>query len=97
MASARRRRFSVAGMEATPHGWRRARLAEDLQTAHVYPEDDLRVHLASEDCPCRPEVEYFEGRAELACGIEGSTMCRQVSHNAMDGREDFETGRRRAS
>lgn len=49
---------------------------------HLYPVDDLREHaLKGERCWCRPEIDY-EGAETI------------VIHNALDGREAFENGRK---
>lgn len=52
---------------------------------HVYPVDDLREHVVDTKegvCWCNPEVEYIEGEEIYI-------------HNAMDGREQYETGVRK--
>lgn len=58
----------------------------DDQIWHAYPEGDLREHETETRgaCWCRPTIQY-EG-----CGW-------LVVHNSMDGREDFEEGRRKPS
>lgn len=47
----------------------------------VIPEDDLKEHELSPDCWCKPEVTEDD-------------LC---VHNSADGREDFETGKRKHS
>ena len=50
---------------------------------HVFPIDDLRDHvLVGCDCWCNPEYDEVDDI---------------VTHNSMDGREDFETGKRKLS
>lgn len=49
---------------------------------HVYPENDLKEHLLDGcKCWCNPEEDED--------GV--------IVHNSMDGREDFETGKRKPS
>jgi hypothetical protein len=55
---------------------------EDMAALHVVPIDDLREHSTDSDKPCWCKPE-----------IEG----RLIIHNSMDGREQFETGERKAS
>lgn len=50
---------------------------------HVYPEDDLREHIMSKDCWCKPKQD--------------EEMSNLYIHNSMDGREYFETGKRKVS
>lgn len=48
---------------------------------HVMPVGDLREHLSQGlECWCQPEQDEEEPRV--------------IVHRSMDGREDFETGRR---
>ena len=49
-----------------------------LERYHVYPLHDLRDHTLTETCWCKPVINED--------GI--------VVHNSMDGREDYEEGRR---
>ena len=49
---------------------------------HTIPIDDIKEHELSEDCWCRPEVDFDIGI---------------VIHNSADGREKFETGERKPS
>ncbi len=49
---------------------------------HIVPLDDLRDHDENIDCWCCPRVEE-----------EGAGL--MVIHNAMDGREKYETGEQR--
>ena len=51
---------------------------DEAQKVHVYPLGDLRLHIISKDCWCRP-TWCDEGEVYL--------------HNAMDRREDYETGK----
>jgi hypothetical protein len=51
---------------------------------HVIPEHDLWPHEMSENCCCRPEDDDDNARWILI-------------HNAFDGREDFESGKRSPS
>lgn len=53
---------------------------------HVEPVGDLREHVTDErgQCWCKPAVELVDGGRGWI-----------VIHNALDGREDYETGRRR--
>lgn len=48
---------------------------------HVMPVNDLREHVDSPDCWCKPTPAEDEPRV--------------LVHHSMDGREDFETGKRR--
>lgn len=57
--------------------------AEDFATWHVIPEDDLREHVEDPSCWCMP----LQDDEDPAVWI----------HNALDGREDFETGERKLS
>lgn len=50
---------------------------------HVIPAGDLREHEGSVACWCRPSIDEDEP------GV--------VVHNAMDGREAYETGERKPS
>jgi len=43
----------------------------------VVPLDDLKPHTESDDCECRPKIEYVEGG-------------KLVIHHSYDGREFFE-------
>ncbi len=56
---------------------------KELQDLHVYPAQDLRPHVISKKCWCKPElmVDDMHGRI--------------YKHNSMDGREDYETGKRK--
>lgn len=56
-------------------------LETELQAFHVYPLNDLREHEIS-DKPCWCKPRIEDGI---------------VIHNSMDGREDYETGKRRPS
>jgi hypothetical protein len=49
---------------------------------HVYPLGDLREHVKSSECWCKPNNDRDENIFE---------------HNALDGREAFETGERKPS
>ena len=51
---------------------------------HVMPVNDLREHEASLSCWCRPKPDD-----EFTPGL--------YVHSSMDGREDFETGKRKPS
>jgi len=64
-------------------GWYNFTLQQDnicavLEIIHCVPLDDLRIHDLDEDCWCSP--------ACLEHGI--------YSHNALDGRESYENGRK---
>lgn len=48
-----------------------------MDTIHVVPLDDLKPHTESDDCECRPKIEYVEGG-------------KLVIHHSYDGREFFE-------
>jgi hypothetical protein len=50
---------------------------------HVTPVDDLREHDAAAQCWCHP--------------IEDDECPGLFVHNSMDGREQFETGKRQVS
>ncbi len=50
---------------------------------HIVPMHDLRDHIDSIECWCRPVVDEEEPRV--------------VVHNSMDRREAFETGERKPS
>jgi hypothetical protein len=58
------------------------------EIVHVYPIGDLREHVTigypKRQCWCEPEIDEGNG-------------CIVVVHNSLDGREDFETGRRKPS
>ena len=56
-----------------------------ISIIHTYPLNDLKPHDLGDqtDCWCKPRVEEFE-----------NGMCNVV-HNSMDGREDYETGKRK--
>jgi len=47
---------------------------------HVYPNSDLREHTTSKDCWCRPTQDEDEPSVWV--------------HHSMDGREDYENGRK---
>lgn len=64
-------------------GWRnwhfyRDNICGKETEVHLVPDDDYRPHEAEETCWCKP-VETEPG---------------QFSHNAMDGREAYEEGRK---
>lgn len=50
---------------------------------HVVPRYDLRHHVLTENCWCKPELMQgdFEGRIYV--------------HNSLDGCEDYQTGKRK--
>lgn len=50
-------------------------------TVHVLPVNDLREHIESEECWCRPRIED-EPNGQV------------IVHNSMDGRELVERGER---
>lgn len=50
------------------------------QAVHVIPLNDLREHTASADCWCKPTEDYEWPGIWV--------------HHSMDGREDFEEGRK---
>lgn len=50
---------------------------------HVVPLDDLRPHSLCEHCWCKPLLD-----------ISGTDDPIYI-HNSMDGREDYETGKRK--
>jgi hypothetical protein len=50
-------------------------------TTHIVPLNDLRGHIESPDCWCKP--------IDTDPGV--------WSHNSLDGREEFERGERRPS
>lgn len=52
-----------------------------LGDIHVMPVDDLRDHEETEHCWCGPRRDDEEPQV--------------VIHNAFDGREDYENGRKR--
>lgn len=52
---------------------------------HVIPRGDLREHVSREDCWCHPEHDEESGIVPL------------LIHHSADGREDFESGRRKPS
>lgn len=47
---------------------------------HVAPLDDLKPHVLSVDCWCRPQIDDEEDSI--------------LNHRSMDGREAFESGER---
>jgi hypothetical protein len=50
-----------------------------MSTIHVMPVNDLREHVANDDCWCEPVQEYV---------VEESGSSHWLaSHNALDGRE----------
>jgi hypothetical protein len=51
-----------------------------IAVIHVIPMRDLRDHLQGSDCWCNPKPSPNESRI--------------VVHNALDGREKYETGER---
>jgi hypothetical protein len=53
------------------------------EAVHVVPLNDLREHIASVDCWCKP--------------IEDDDFPDVWVHHSMDGRESYETGERLAS
>lgn len=55
---------------------------QEVDQYHVVPSDDIKEHiLKGKNCWCRPEMNE-----------DGVFI-----HNSADGREDFETGKRRLS
>lgn len=50
---------------------------------HVTPENDLREHVLSRQCWCKPTPDEEEPSV--------------IVHHSLDGREAFETGARRPS
>lgn len=60
---------------------KRKEKSEFMMTWHVYPVNDLREHdVDSGDlCWCKPDIDNFG----------------TVLHRSMDGREDYETGKRK--
>ena len=52
---------------------------EDI--CHVIPEKDIREHECSEECWCSPLVDEEDGYIVY-------------SHNSLDGREEYEYGRK---
>lgn len=57
------------------------KVEKDEHGTRVWPLDDLREHTMDERCWCKPFL------------VDGTI----VVHNAMDGRERFERGERKAS
>ena len=51
-----------------------------MMMLHVYPLEDLREHEITTQCWCHPEVD------------EDDEIC---VHNALDGREAYESGERK--
>jgi len=64
--------------------WLRVELKKmGITTEHIIPNDDCKPHDVGSDvscCWCRP--------------VESSIYSDRIMHNAMDGREEFETGER---
>lgn len=60
-------------------------------TYHITPSNDIKPHIeVGDSCWCKPETrEEFNDVGLLLGWI--------VIHNAADGREDFETGKRKPS
>ena len=56
--------------------------SKDGAVIHVVPEDDIYEHILDGECWCSPAVD-----------VEHMV----ITHNSADGREDFETGRRKPS
>lgn len=52
------------------------------ERTHIVPRGDIREHDISPDCWCQPEYHEFEDL---------------YLHHSADGREDFETGKRKPS
>jgi hypothetical protein len=52
----------------------------DKEVVHVVPVNDLREHIASKDCWCKPTEE--DGWPDV------------FVHHAMDKREEYENGRK---
>jgi hypothetical protein len=72
-------------MTRSQKGWERLGPGGDLPI-HVYPLGDLREHETDgEGCWCRPAFDYSD---------DGDLI---VIHNALDRREEFETGARKPS
>ena len=57
--------------------------ADFLDDIHVVPRNDIVDHWCSISCWCQPERDEEQENV--------------VIHNSADGREDFETGRRKPS
>jgi hypothetical protein len=55
---------------------------KELNDLHVYPRQDLSIHILHHSCPCKPELVEMDG-VEFYC------------HNAFDGREKYETKERK--
>lgn len=52
-----------------------------MDNLHVIPIDDLREHISSADCWCKP--------------AQDQSIDNIYIHNSMDGREQYETGERK--
>jgi len=50
---------------------------------HIVPTGDLRDHDAEKTCWCKPQLDFDRDDVWI--------------HNSLDGREDFETGKRKPS
>ena len=62
----------------------KAAMNEDMvigSRVHIKPVGDYRAHVSEEDCWCHPTSDIQEPRIFV--------------HHSMDGREDYETGKRR--
>lgn len=56
---------------------------EASRDIHIYPLDDLRYHVMTRECWCKPTVDT----EEASC----------IIHHSMDGREQYETGKSKLS
>lgn len=65
------------------NGWFTVRAGEAI---HITPANDLRPHELIADCWCDPEIN-----------LDLETQGAVISHNSLDGREDYETGYRKPS
>lgn len=56
---------------------------EHHKVYEVVPEQDIKEHHSSEECPCEPNIQQLQGNYIM------------ISHNAWDGREETEQSKHR--
>lgn len=72
----------VVGMAHAHRSFGNSTMTDNI--LHVVPVDDLREHDSNKECWCKPQLDPTD---------TGGLWV----HNAMDGREQFETGERMPS
>lgn len=53
----------------------------NMMLRHVMPTDDIKCHHADSSCWCRPYVDIVDDTVLI--------------HNSLDGREEYESGKKR--